>query len=96
MNTPADTTHSPPAMEAASADHLQALRTNISTHENKLEEARANQRWADMEIEQMEQKLAGWRKYRTYQAKREVIFTDRIRSDRAQLRMEEDYASGIE
>lgn len=96
MNTPADTTHSPPSMEAASSSHLQSLRDNVTAHESKLEEARANQRWADMEIEQMEQKLAGWRKYREYQAKRERIFKDRIRADRAQLRMEEDYASGLE
>ncbi len=94
--TDTDLSHSPPTGAIASAEHLANLRDGLISHEAKLDEARGNVRMADLEIELLEQKLTGWRKWRDYQGKRIGVFSDRIRADRQQLRMEEDFASGLQ
>jgi hypothetical protein len=71
------------------------LRIQIEEGESRLLDARNNIKGAEIEIEKIKNILAGWERFHAYQRKRAAVLEYRIKGDREQLRMEEDYASGV-
>lgn len=84
-----------PRFDAADEVHLNRIRGEISVNENKLSDTRGNIEMSDEAIKQIEKSLEGWKKFRSHQQRREAMFEKRIQADREQLRLEEDYASGV-
>lgn len=75
--------------------HRAELRIQIDDLEGRLAEARSNIEGSDAEIEALSLLLSKWKRFRAYQVQREGVLENRIRIEREQLRMEEDYASGV-
>lgn len=70
---------------------LAILRSSIETYSLRREEAEANARMADAEIEKRQRELHGWTRWRDHQRRLSTAMNDRVRVERAELRAVEDY-----
>ena len=87
-----------PPVDSSHLDYVDMgkLRIAIDEAESRLAEARENVIGAAKEIDRIELILSRWRRYHVYQRQRVGVLERRIYADRQQLRIEEDYASGVE
>lgn len=77
--------------EADEQKSLAILRSSIETYSLRREEAEANARMADAEIEKRQRELRGWTRWRDHQRRLSTAMNDRVRVERAELRAVEDY-----
>lgn len=94
-DTAAAVTYNTPPEASRPSEWMEEMRAKIAEGEAHLADARENAAIAAEEIDKIAAILDNWRRFSLYQEKRIVVLEHRIKSDREQLRMEEDYASGV-
>lgn len=77
--------------EADEQKSLAILRSSIETYSLRRDEAEANARMADVEIEKRQRELRGWTRWRDHQRRLSTAMNDRVRVERTELRAVEDY-----
>lgn len=75
---------------------LATLRSNIETYSLRREEAEANARMADVEIEKRQRELRGWTRWRDHQRRIAAAMNERVRVERTELRAVEDYVDAAD
>lgn len=75
---------------------LAVLRSNIETYTLRRDEAAANARMADAEIDKRRRELRGWERWRDHQIRLSAAMNERVRVERGELRAIEDYTDGAD
>lgn len=82
--------------EADEQKSLAILRSSIETYSLRREEAEANARMADAEIEKRQRELRGWTRWRDHQRRIAAAMNERVRVERTELRLLEDYVDAAD